>query len=275
MVENVSPLNPARIIMEELPLSFSASIAFIYGLMIGSFLNVCIYRLPAGRSVHKPARSFCPICGSGIRMYDNIPLVSYAWLKARCRYCHSHISARYPLVELVTGLFALAAVLRFGVSMEALVYFGFIAALVVVTWIDMDLQIIPDNISLPGIPICFAASLVLPGVSVRDSLLGILMGGGSLFLIATLYRMATQKEGMGGGDFKLLAMIGALLGWKGVIVTIFVSSASGSLFGLFVMMFKGLNMKLRIPYGPFLSLGAVAHVFFGPAMIAWYFSGAL
>ncbi len=261
--------------MEEIPLAFSASIAFVYGLLIGSFLNVCIYRLPAGRSVHTPARSFCPICGSGIRFYDNIPLVSYAWLKARCRNCHSHISSRYPLVELLTGLFALGVFFRFGISMEALVYFGFIAALVVVTFIDIDLQIIPNIISLPGIPICFAASLALPDISVQESLLGILSGGGSLFAIAMLYRLATKKEGMGGGDIKLLAMIGALVGWKGVIFTLFVSSASGSFIGLVIMLFKGRNLKLAIPFGPFLSLGAVIHVFFGPAIITWYFSGPL
>ncbi|MCP4689928.1 MAG: prepilin peptidase [Desulfobacterales bacterium] len=257
--------------MAETPFIYQGAVAFIYGLLIGSFLNVCIYRLPAGRSVHRPARSFCPVCGSGIMFYDNIPLLSYAWLNGRCRRCFSAISPRYPLVELLTGLCALGVVHRFGISLEAAAYFAFIAALIVVTFIDIDFRIIPDIISLPGIPLCFAASFAIPDVSVRDSLLGILMGGGSLYVIATAYNLVTGKDGMGGGDIKLLAMIGGLVGWKGVICTIFVSSASGCVIGFIIMLLKRKNLKLAIPYGPFLSLGAVIYIFFGPNLIAWYF----
>ena len=169
------------------------------------------------------------------------------------------------------GLFAVCAYLKFGFTLTALITYFFIAALVVITFIDLDHRIIPDAISLPGIPIGFLASFFLPAISYKASLLGILVGGGSLLTVAWLYSLITKKEGMGGGDIKLLAMIGAFLGWKGVLLTIFLSSAIGTICGLMVMVRSGKNMKLAIPFGPFLAIGAMIYIFFGNELIFWYF----
>ena len=244
---------------------------FIFGLCIGSFLNVCIYRLPASKSIVHP-RSMCSSCGTLIASYDNIPIISYLWLRGRCRHCRTKISLRYPIVELLCGLFALGAYLKFDLTIEALIYFLFFAALMVVTFIDLDHRIIPDVITLPGIPICFAAGFALPTITYKDALLGILSGGGSLFLVAWTYSLITKKEGMGGGDIKLLAMIGAIVGWKGVLFTIFVASLVGTLAGLAVMLQSRKGLKLAVPFGPFLSIGSITYIFFGTPLIAWYFN---
>ena len=244
---------------------------FIFGICIGSFLNVCIYRLPESKSIVHP-RSACPDCGALIRFYDNIPIFSYIALRAKCRHCGAHISLRYPVIEFISGIFAVGVFLKYGISVEALIYYTFIAALLVITFIDIDHQIIPDVISLPGIPIFFAASFALPNMTFVDSILGILIGGGSLYLVAWLYHLMTRKEGMGGGDIKLLAMMGAIIGWKGVLFTIFTASAVGTLAGLAVILKSGKTMKLKIPFGPFLAIGAIAFIFFGPQLIAWYFN---
>ena len=239
------------------------------GLCIGSFLNVCIYRLPESKSIVHP-RSMCPNCDTLIPFYDNIPLFSYLWLKGQCRRCKVKISMRYPMVELLGGLVALGTYLRFGLTIETLIYYVFIAALLVVTFIDLDHRIIPDVITLPGIPICFAASFALPAITYKDALLGILVGGGSLFLVAWVYTLLTKKEGMGGGDIKLLAMMGAIVGWQGVLFTIFVASLVGTLAGFAVMLQSRKGMKLAVPFGPFLSIGSITYIFFGTELVTWY-----
>ena len=245
-------------------------IAFIFGLCVGSFLNVCIYRIPAEKSIIFPG-STCPNCDSSIRFYDNIPLLSYLVLGGKCRQCQTPISFRYPMIELMAGAFSVGLYLKFGLSIESAVYFIFISVLIVIAFIDIDHRIIPDRITLPGIAFFFGAALALPGLSWTDSLLGILIGGGSLFAVAVVYHLLTKREGMGGGDIKLLAMIGALVGWKGVFFTIFVSSALGTLSGLLIMAATRQNLKLAVPFGPFLSIGAAVYVFFGPQLVLWYF----
>ena len=243
---------------------------FIFGICIGSFMNVCIYRLPASKSIINPARSTCPNCGNIIKFYDNIPILSYLWLKGKCRHCSSPIAFRYLLVELAGGFFALCAYFKFGITIEAFVYYALISSLLVITFIDIDHQIIPDVITLPGIPIFFFASFAFAAITYKDSLLGILAGGGSLLLIAVTYNLLTKKEGMGGGDIKLLAMIGAALGWKGVLFTIFIGSAIGTLIGIILMLRTRKGLKLAIPFGPFLSMGAIIYIFFGSSIINWY-----
>jgi leader peptidase (prepilin peptidase)/N-methyltransferase len=245
-------------------------LVFMFGMCIGSFLNVCIYRLPSSMSILKPSRSFCPQCKSAIKFYDNIPVFSYIWLKGRCRNCKSSISLRYPLVELITGILAISILFLFGLTLEGLVYFIFISSLLVITFIDIDHKIIPDIITLPGIPIGLLTSFVLPAMTFMSSLVGLLVGGGSLLLVACVYSLITHKEGMGGGDIKLLGMIGAFLGWKGVIFTIFAASLTGTLVGIIVMLQKGKNLKFAIPFGPFLSIGAMSYVFFGEKVVFWY-----
>jgi len=242
---------------------------FVFGMCVGSFMNVCIFRLPVSKSIVHP-RSMCPKCGTMIPFYDNIPVLSYIWLRRRCRNCKTVIPFRYPLIELMGGFFALCVFLRFGLTWVALVYYVFIAALIVITFIDIDHQIIPDHITLPGIPLFFLASFILPAVSYKESLLGLLLGGGSLFLIGWGYSLITKKEGMGGGDVKLLAMIGVLLGWQGVFFTIFMASGVGTFAGIITMLQQRKNMKLAIPFGPFLSIGAITYIFWGSRIIYWY-----
>ena len=246
-------------------------IIFIQGLCIGSFLNVCIYRVPQSKSIMHP-RSMCPNCSTPIPFYDNIPVFSYLLLRGRCRQCKVKISPRYPMVELLGGLTALGTYLKFGLTWEALIYYVFIAALIVVTFIDLDHRIIPDVITLPGIPLCFAASFLLPEITYLEALIGVIAGGGSLFLVAWTYSLLTKKEGMGGGDIKLLAMMGAIIGWKGVLFTIFVGSLTGTLAGLAVMLQSRKGMKLAVPFGPFLSIGCITYIFFGIPLITWYFN---
>jgi leader peptidase (prepilin peptidase)/N-methyltransferase len=256
--------------MDMLPYSVEV-FAFIFGLCIGSFLNVCIFRLPASQSITRP-RSHCPNCNELIRFYDNFPVLSYLVLRGRCRFCKEKISFRYPVVEILSGLFALVTYLKYGLSLEALIYYVFVSALIVITFIDIDHQIIPDIITLPGIPLFFIAGFAMPGITYIDSIIGILAGGGSLFLVAWIYHLVTKKEGMGGGDIKLLAMIGALIGWQGVLFTIFVASAVGTVSGILVMLKARKSMKLAIPFGPFLAIGGIAYIFIGPQLISWYFS---
>ncbi|MBW1796420.1 MAG: prepilin peptidase, partial [Deltaproteobacteria bacterium] len=236
---------------------------------VGSFLNVCIYRLPRSISLIRP-RSMCPGCKAKIAFYDNVPVASYLWLRGRCRHCGTAISLRYPLVELVSGLFAVAVFIRYGLSWEGIFLYALVAALLVITFIDIDHKIIPDVITYPGIVVGFLTSLVLGRITYKESLFGIILGGGVLLLIALGYYLLTKREGMGGGDIKLLAMIGAFLGWKGVIFTVFVGSAIGTVVGIALALRTEEGRKLAIPFGPFLSLGALLFLFFGPQIMGWY-----
>jgi leader peptidase (prepilin peptidase)/N-methyltransferase len=242
---------------------------FLLGMAVGSFLNVCIYRLPRSVSLIHP-RSMCPSCQAKIAFYDNVPVASYVWLRGRCRHCGTAISLRYPLVELISGLFAVAVFGRYGLSWESLFVYALVAALLVITFIDIDHQIIPDMITYPGIGIGFLASFVLSYITYKESLAGIILGGGMLLLIAWGYYLLTKREGIGGGDIKLLAMIGAFLGWKGVIFTIFVGSAIGTAVGGVLALRMESGRRLPIPFGPFLSVGALLFLFFGPQIIGWY-----
>lgn len=245
------------------------TIIFVFGLLIGSFLNVCIYRLPRGTSLAFPA-SHCPACGTAIPPWLNIPVASYLFLLGRCRFCRTRISPVYPFVELLTALLGVVLYLRFGLDLHFFVMALLCSSLVVVTFIDLEHRIIPDEISLSGIVLGFICSFFLPVPGWRDSLLGILTGGGSLFLVAWSYERCTGKEGMGGGDIKLLAMLGAFFGWQSVPFIIFVSSLSGSVIGLTIMLVKKRDGKLAIPFGPFLVIGALTYMLFGQQIITWY-----
>jgi len=247
-------------------------IIFLFGLCIGSFLNVCIYRLPASKTITDPPRSICPSCNRQIRYYDNIPILSYLWLKGRCRHCGTRIPFRYVVVELMTGVVAVGILFHFGLTLEGLIYFVFISSLIIMTFIDIDHRIIPDVITLPGILIGLIASLALPTVGFKNAVIGMLVGGGSLWLVAWVYYLLTRKDGMGGGDIKLLAMMGTIVGLKGVIFTIFVSSAVGTVVGVTLMIIKGKDMKFAVPFGPFLSIGAITYIFFGHEIIRAYFN---
>ena len=253
----------------------TAVIALALGTAIGSFLNVVIHRVPLGESIVTPG-SHCPRCGKGIRWYDNVPVLGWLWLGGRCRDCRAPISARYPLVELLTGLLAAALALRLGFGIQMLGAFWFAASLLALTYIDLDHQLLPDRITLPGIAVGLAIAALAPGVdrwtSIASSLLGILVGGGILWLVAWAYYLATGREGMGGGDVKLLAMIGAFLGWQGVLLTLLLASLIGSAAGLAIMVRRRADAKLAIPFGPFLALGALVALFWGERIVRWYIS---
>jgi len=241
--------------------------SLVLGAVIGSFLNVVIVRLPQGESLVHP-RSHCPACRAPIAWFDNIPVVSFVNLRGRCRQCQAPISWRYPLVEATTAaLFGLAA-WHFGFTVELLTAWPLLAALVAITAIDLDHQVIPDTITLPGIVAGFLASLVNPFVRWVDSLLGIAVGGGLILIV-----ILVSRGGMGGGDMKLCAMIGAFLGWQLAALTLFMAVIVGGVIAA-VLMITGLRKrKDRIPFGPFLAGSAAVSVFWGDALVAWYLSG--
>lgn len=250
---------------------FFLSSAFVLGAVVGSFLNVCIYRVPAGKSIVSPPSS-CPHCGHLIRWYQNIPILSYLFLGGKCAACRVGISLRYPAIETLTGLLFALVLYYFGFSSATLVYWLFVSALVVITFIDLDHQIIPDVISLPGIVVGFLCSFFISWISWLDSLLGIVIGGGILLSIAWIYEKVAKREGMGGGDIKLLAMLGAFLGWKAVLPVIFVASLVGSLIGVPLMLLQKGDTKLAIPFGPFLALAATVYLFWGKELVFLYLS---
>ena len=234
----------------------------VFGAVFGSFLNVCIYRIPRNKSIIHPP-SACPICGKSIRFYDNIPVVSYALLGGKCRDCGARISLRYPLIELLTAFLFLMIYRRWGLSSELLTQMFFSSLLIVVCFIDYDFQIIPDILSIGGLIAGIIISFVRSDFRFLDALYGVLLGGGVLFVIAYGYQLIAKREGMGGGDIKLLAMIGAFIGFKGVIFSLVSGSLIGTLVGIPLMVMKKENTKYAIPFGPFLSLSAVLYLFIG------------
>lgn len=248
--------------------------AFILGTIIGSFLNVCIHRLPMDQSVVLPS-SYCPNCQTRIRPLDNIPILSFLALRGRCRFCRTPISWRYPLVEGINGAGYALLLWKFGLGWPTLIYALLFSALLVVTFIDLDRQIIPNEITLPGIVIGVAAAgLVLPQ-GFWNSLIGLFLGGGLFYLVADLSQRILKQEGMGGGDIKLIAMIGAFLGWQSVLLTIFIGAFLGAVVGLFLILVRGQGRRTPIPFGPFLSVAAVTSLFWGNEILLWYLNGGL
>ena len=267
---------------------------FILGLCLGSFINVVIYRLPREDvTISEPRRSACPQCGEGIAWYDNLPIVSYIILGGKCRHCRVGISVRYPLIELMCGLLCLAVFLKYGFSIRALAGTYFVLALVSITYIDLDHWIIPDVITFPGMVIGLAAAFVAPDptliglfagsrlvemgignlryLSLIGSAMGLVLGGLLPFIIMKLYILIRKQEGMGGGDLTLLAMIGAFLGWRAVLMTIFFGSAAALVGAVFVAKRDGeFGMQMPVPFGPFLSLAALINMFFGERILSWY-----
>ncbi|WP_455244404.1 prepilin peptidase [Petrachloros mirabilis] len=248
---------------------FSYVIAGTVGALIGSFLNVCIYRLPRGESIVWPG-SHCPSCGTPIAFYDNIPVLSYLWLRGRCRTCHTPIPIRYPVVESTNALGYLALLWAFGLTWTTVLYAILFSSLLVVTGTDLSHKIIPNAVTLPGIVLgLLGAATVLP-VGMTNALLGVAVGGGILWALAWASPYLFGKEGMGGGDIKLLAMIGAFLGWKPALLTIMIGSLVGSVVGISLMALRFLKRDEYIPFGPFLVLGALLSLFFSQPLLDWY-----
>ncbi len=247
---------------------------FILGLVFGSFLTVCIHRIPKGQSVVSP-RSRCPECGTQIKWYQNIPVLSFLWLKGQCGDCQAKIPLRYPLIEIVNGLGYLLIVWRFGLTWPTLIYAGLFSVFVVVTVIDWDHQIIPDVITLPGIVIGLLCATFLLPTGWVDSLIGLLVGGGILLMLAWVSPILFGKEGMGGGDIKFMAMVGAFLGWKMVLIALFLGSVSGAFIGISLLLLKILQREQYIPFGPYLAFGSLVAMVWGNDLWQWYFGGWL
>ena len=242
----------------------------LLGLAIGSFLNVCIYRIPAGVSIVTPP-SRCQSCGQELRWYHNIPVASWLALGGRCGFCRAPVSWRYPAIEVLTAIVFALHGLVFEPAPLLAVRLVFAAVLIVLAFIDIDHRILPDSMTLTGIPLGLLASFWLPP-GWRASLIGILLGGGVLWLIAEAYYRWRKVEGMGMGDVKMLAMIGAVLGWRAVIVTLVLASCSGALVGVAMLSRSKDGMQYALPFGTFLSAGALAASLVGEPLVNWYLS---
>ncbi|MEE9213263.1 MAG: prepilin peptidase [Thermodesulfobacteriota bacterium] len=258
--------------------------SFILGAVLGSFLNVCIYRLPREESIAFPP-SHCTSCNNPIKFYDNIPILSYLILGGKCRNCSMRISPIYPIIELISAVLTLLAVRQFGINMDTLFYIVLIYSLIIITFIDLEHMIIPNVITFPGIGVGIIFNLIITNwgyasdlldtpdlknflrliseVPIMSSILGVLIGGGLLYFIGFLYEVIRKREGMGMGDVKLLAMLGAFLGWQGVIFIVFLSSIIGTVIGLSIILYQRENLKYAIPFGPFLSIAAIIYIFTG------------
>jgi leader peptidase (prepilin peptidase) / N-methyltransferase len=240
------------------------------GAVIGSFLNVLIYRLPKNLKF-VTGRSHCPQCGKLIRWYDNIPVISFLILRGKCRECHHGISWRYPLVELLTAAFFLLAFRIYGFSPQTVIVSVFFCLLLGVTVIDFQFYIIPDKITIAGMILGLAASFVSPTVRPLDAVIGMIAGGASLYLLAVVGDFLFKKESLGGGDIKLAAMLGAFLGWKSIILVFFGAAVLGLAYALIYMLFsRKMRQDRMIPFGPFLSMAALIALFFGNYLINLY-----
>ncbi|MBF0473039.1 MAG: prepilin peptidase [Nitrospirae bacterium] len=245
---------------------------FLFGLIIGSFLNVCIYRIPKKFSIVFPP-SACPACNHKIKPTDNIPILSYILLLGRCRYCKKRISLRYPLVELLNAVLYIAVFNRFGLNFDGIFYMALMSTLIVITFIDIDHMIIQDEITIPGIIIALLAGMIFltdpviygNNLGVKGAIIGFLAGGGLFLFISIL-----SRGGMGGGDIKLMALFGACLGWKAVLMITFLGSLFGSIYGIILMIFKGKGRKTPVPFGPFLAVGAIICILYGRELLALY-----
>jgi leader peptidase (prepilin peptidase)/N-methyltransferase len=239
------------------------------GALVGSFLNVCIFRLPRSESIAWPG-SHCPSCLQPIAFYDNIPLLSYLCLGGHCRACGAPISIRYPIVEATNSIGYLTILWSFGPSWTAVLYALLFSALVVVTGTDLTHKMIPNVITLPGVVVGLLGAVTVLPVGVINSILGLTVGGGLLWILAWLSPYLFGKEGMGGGDIKLLAMIGAFLGWKPALLTIMIGSLAGSIIGIGLITLRIIKRDDYIPFGPFLVLGALLSMFFAQPLLDWY-----
>nr|MBN2277719.1 prepilin peptidase [candidate division Zixibacteria bacterium] len=243
---------------------------FILGLAVGSFLNVLIYRIPRNMNFIF-TRSICPKCRKGIKFYDNIPVISYLILRGKCRHCGERISRRYPLMELLNGLIYLFLYWHLGPRIDFYIYAFLSSLLIIIFFIDLDFQIIPDLITLPGMVIGLALSFLPGGLGIIPSAVGLLVGGGVLYIIALLGDWLFKKESMGGGDIKMAAMLGAFLGWQKVIFIFFGSALVGLLVSLVLLYFsKKLRANRVIPFGPFLAAAAFIAILYGDRVIAYY-----
>ena len=251
-----------------MPLPVALALAAVFGLAVGSFLNVCIYRIPRGESLAQPP-SRCPACGKPLAWFDNVPVLSWIALRGRCRQCAALISIQYPIVEVVTALLAMLVVWVTPPGALLASRLVLTAVLIVLFVIDLELQLLPNRITLPSILVGVAFSLFAPPGPVA-SLVGIVLGGGVLYGIAAAYYFVRREEGMGMGDVKMLAMIGAFLGWRAVLLTLVLASFAGAVIGIALMASRREGLKYALPFGTFLAIGAFVAMLAGDAILNWY-----
>jgi leader peptidase (prepilin peptidase)/N-methyltransferase len=258
---------------EDIPVSaILFLIMLLMGLAVGSFLNVCIYRIPEGESIFFPG-SRCPHCGKKIRFYDNIPVLSFIILKGKCRSCNSRISIQYPVVELLTSFLFLAAYWWHGLSLGFVSTIVLGGLLIIVFFVDLKHRMIPDVITIPGILAGLFLALFSPQIKMVDAVLGLVVGGGVFYLLAIFGELLFKKESMGGGDIKLAAMLGAFLGWQKLFLIFFLSAFLGSVVGILAIHLSSKVKEHRtIPFGPFLALASFAALFWGEGLINAYLS---
>lgn len=253
---------------DALPLAISTAIAAVFGAVVGSFLNVCIYRLPLGKSIMWPG-SACPHCGRALSWFENVPIAGYLALGGRCRTCRARIGVRYPIVEALTAVMFGLAWWYYGQSALLASRLVLGCALIALFAIDLEHHLLPNAITLPGIVVGFLFSLVAePGW--MSSLIGIAVGGGVLFAIAEAYFRIRHEEGLGMGDVKMLAMVGAFIGWKLTLLTLMMASFSGTIIGVFLIVSRRGGMKYALPFGTFLALGAAVAATVGMTILDWY-----
>lgn len=249
---------------------FVETYLFIIGAVVGSFLNVCIYRIPIHKSIVLP-KSRCPNCDAAIRWYHNIPIFSYLILRGRCANCKTKISPLYPFVELITAILFVLLYAFFGPSIPFLIYLIFGCIMIVLIFIDFYHQILPHRITFPGIAIGLGLSFINPIVRPIDSLLGIVLGGFIPTIVLMLYKWIRKKEGLGHGDIFMLALVGAFLGWRQVLVVLFLSSLTGSIVGLLLMLIHRKGADLALPFGTFIGAAALFCIFYGPSLWRMFF----
>ncbi len=261
--------------LSDLEKDFWSPFVFVFGAICGSFLNVCIYRLPRRQSIILPP-SRCMSCRTKIRFYDNIPIIGYLLCQGRCRYCGKPFSIRYAFVELLTAVLVTSLFCAYGITTQSVFFFLFFSVLIVVSFIDIDHRIIPNSISIPGIFLGFLAAVIMPlfvddwFVTPKESLLGLVLGGGSLFFVNYAYSWFTGRDGIGFGDVKLLAMMGAFFGAAVVLWTIFLGSLMGSIYGVGMIVLQRRSSKYPMPFGPFIVLGCVVSLLFAEQLAQWF-----
>jgi leader peptidase (prepilin peptidase)/N-methyltransferase len=253
--------------------------AFAFGAILGSFINVVVHRYPREESVVFPP-SRCPSCGSRIKPWDNVPIVSWILLGGRCRSCRGSISLRYPLIELANGLFWLAAWLHLGLSLEGALVAIIASMTLVLIFIDAEIQILPDVVDIPGIALGLLLGFLHAGLSaphlvlassLADAAIGAAFGGGLLLAVGLAYRLVRKVEGMGLGDVKMMAMIGAVCGWTAVLPIVFLASLAGAVIGIGIAMRRREGLRFALPFGVFLGMAFLAVIFFGRTIEGWYF----
>jgi leader peptidase (prepilin peptidase) / N-methyltransferase len=254
----------------EIPDSLFYPASLILGLCLGSFYNVCVHRYLTQQSIVRPG-SHCPGCGHHLSWWENMPLLSYVFLRGKCSSCSQKISLMYPAVEIISGTLSLLLAVKFGLSPAYFIYLFFMGLLITASFIDLKIYILPDIITLPGAVLAFLASFMLP-LSWQDSLLGALIGSGMFLVLQRTYRAIKKIEGLGTGDVKIMLLLGALTGWQGLPIVIFSSSALGLVFSVFYIKTSRTPKALQtpVPFGPFLALGAIIYILWGESFWQWY-----